>query len=130
MLSAAICLVVACACFAPAEARASCGDWLAGHEHEQALAKTGRDAAASPSAPAHKKPCSGPSCSRRSPVAPLAPVDSSSDRGIERWCSLPPGLPVDSFRIAGIPPTDEPSLPPARSRRLDRPPKDVHPGRS
>lgn len=126
-LSAALCLSLACGIFAPTKAHASCGDWLAGHEHEEARAQepAGREAIPAPSP---RKPCSGPTCSRRPPAAPLAPVDSSFDRGIERWCSLTPCVPHDSFRVAGVVPADDPALPPARSRRLDRPPKAARSG--
>ena len=98
------------------EARASCGDWLAGHEMEHSAAVDGGDplqqAETFSNQPAPSQtPCQGPGCRNApsTPVAPSAPVDASSlDRPEGMWSRhgavTPAGdrpLIDDGSRVAG-----------------------------
>lgn len=79
-----------------AEAQASCGDWLAGHEMEHPAAVDVTDqqemAETFPNRPAPSQtPCQGPGCRNApsAPAAPSAPVDASSlDRPEGMWSRL------------------------------------------
>jgi hypothetical protein len=144
-------LATACVAWAVSDARASCGDWLEGHENnghqsnawqaadhgatdhgatDQAAATARTEREAAPRARPSRGPCRGPSCSKRPPTAPLAPSEPPHESAGERWCQLvesPAPMSVSRFAVAM---GDEPAPLSACSGRLDRPPRDVAPGRS
>jgi hypothetical protein len=107
--------------FAPAEARAGCGDGLvplaAGHHASRpapADTHTGKPI---------RRPCSGPLCSR----APLAPApalpDAPAPRGVDDSCTLSPlaFLPTSSL-LSGLP-DDPPGSPTRCTSDIYHPPR-------
>jgi hypothetical protein len=74
---------------APATARASCGDYVLLGNHPAALPE------APPGSQTQPRPCSGPLCSRPTPL-PSAPVATTPTPVEDRCCPLPPLLLDDS----------------------------------
>ena len=104
--------LLAAGLFAPAAARASCGDYvLVGGRpadmpaHAAQLPGSAPDAPALP--PGGPVPCSGPLCSRHTPPLPLMPLVPAPERG-DQWGWVGP---------AALVPEDE---------AFDRVPADVH----
>lgn len=88
-------LILAAVLLAPATARASCGDYVRMGQHPAHATSAAapfppRDSAnvAVPVVPTQKPvpPCSGPSCSRRTPIAPTAPVPPAPVEGKHWGC--------------------------------------------
>jgi len=137
--AAAAVLVIACGAWGVADARASCGDWLEGHQTAghvsgvHAAAETAADPVAGDAAPASRPargPCRGPTCSTRPVSTPALPSEPPRDTAGERWCRLaePPG-PRPEARCA-VADADEPAPRSASAGRLERPPRNAPPGRS
>ena len=132
-------LVIAGGAWAASDARASCGDWLEGHQTAghvsgvRAAAAPAADPVAAEAAPASRPargPCRGPSCSKRPVSTPALPSEPPRDTAGERWCRLaePPG-PRPEARCA-VAVADEPAPRSASAGRLERPPRNAPPGRS
>ena len=112
-------------------ARASCGDWLVGHEmaagqgiHATATAAvTGGSTPGQPAPPAGRPACRGPSCSR-SPGTPLAPSsDPTWEPAPSRWACLVATAELVSLRRDGITADDAIFVPTGPCGRIDRPPR-------
>jgi len=132
-------LVIACGAWAAADARASCGDWLEGHQGDghdtgvhQSAARGDVPAAGDPT-PASRPsrgPCRGPSCSKRPASAPASPSEPPREPAGERWCRLAALQSPRPEARQAVAIADEPAPRSACAGRLERPPRNAPPGRS
>lgn len=111
-----------------ASAKASCGDWLVGHDLPDqgsqliSAVETGGNQAKPAEAP-RRRPCNGPSCGR-APVAPLAPSDApTTPLDLDRAALLSSLPPVDASAADAWLVVDEPLSIPAVSGPPERPPR-------
>jgi hypothetical protein len=111
------------AAFAPAQARAGCGDGLvplhAGRQAPRGPAAAPESRDAQRQAP---QPCSGPHCSR-APLIPGPAPGSTAPRGVDDFCTLVPILLLPAPRPLAEPGDRAPGCPVHRASQVYRPPR-------